>query len=209
MGKCALEGIIQMTREKTDKELIEEYTGGSEEAFKELVSRHMDNVYKFAYRYFNDKDKAEDAVQETFVKAWKNIRRFDTDRKFITWLFAIAKNTCLDILKKKTPAAFSKIEAEKEMDIAELVRDESPLPDELAENSIKKEAISAALEKMPADYRMVLFLRYNDHLKFREIAESLGESLNTVKSRHLRGIKMMKKLMESAHQKAGFGRISD
>ena len=183
--------------QKTDKELIEIYLGGDEAAFKELVSRHMDNVYKFTYRYFNDRDKAEDATQETFVKAWKNIKRFDTDRKLITWLFAIAKNTCLDILKKKTPATFSKIEAESEMDIADIVRDESPLPDELAEKSEEKEMISRVLQQMPADYRMVLFLRYNDHLKFREIAEALNESLNTVKSRHLRGLKMMKKLMEN------------
>lgn len=181
--------------EKTDKQLIEEYISGSESAFKELVSRHMGSVYKFAYRYFNDRDKAEDATQETFVKAWKNIRRFDTDRKFITWLFAIAKNTCLDMIKKKAPVPFSSIEAEKEMDIADLVRDESPLPDELVERKDVKIMIARALEKLPVDYRMVLFLRYNDHLKFREIAESLGESLNTVKSRHLRGVKMMKKLL--------------
>ncbi len=182
--------------QKTDKELITAYIGGDEEAFKELVSRHMDNVYKFTYRYFNDRNKAEDATQETFVKAWKNIRRFDTDRKFITWLFAIAKNTCLDIIKKKTPVAFSRLEAEKEMDIADLIQDESPLPDELAERSEKKEVISALLQRMPSDYRMVFFLRYNDHLKFREIAEALNKSLNTVKSRHLRGLKMMKKLIE-------------
>ncbi|HUX35562.1 MAG TPA: sigma-70 family RNA polymerase sigma factor [Candidatus Paceibacterota bacterium] len=183
--------------QKTDKELIENYLGGDEAAFKELVSRHMNNVYKFTYRYFNDRDKAEDATQETFVKAWKNIKKFDTDKKFITWLFAIAKNTCLDIIKKKAPTTFSKIEAESEMDIADMVRDESPLPDELAERSEKKEMVSRLLEQMPPDYRMVLFLRYNDHLKFREIAESLGESLNTVKSRHLRGLKMMKKLIGS------------
>lgn len=182
-------------KEKTDKELITAYIYGNDEAFKELVSRHMDNVYKFTHRYFNDKDKAEDATQETFVKAWKNIKRFDTDRKFITWLFAIAKNICLDILKKKTPAAFSKIEAEKEMDIADLIQDENPLPDELAERSENKKAIETILQKIPADYRMVLFLRYNDHMKFREIAEALDEPINTVKSRHLRGLKIMKKLM--------------
>ncbi len=182
--------------QKTDKELITAYIGGNEEAFKELISRHMTNIYKFTYRYFNDRDKAEDATQETFVKAWKNIKRFDTDRKFITWLFAIAKNTCLDILKKKTPVTFSKIEAEKEMDIADLIQDESPLPDELAERSEKKEAMSVLLQRIPSDYRMVLFLRYNDHLKFREIAEALGKSLNTIKSRHLRGLKIMKKLIK-------------
>lgn len=182
--------------QKTDKELITAYLGGDEEAFKELVSRHMNNVYKFTYRYFGDRDKAEDATQETFVKAWKNIKRFDVDRKFITWLFAIAKNTCLDMLKKKAPATFSKIEAEKKMDMADLIQDESPLPDELFERSEKKEMISAVLQRIPVEYRMVLFLRYNDHLKFREIAEALNEPLNTIKSRHLRGLKILRKLME-------------
>jgi RNA polymerase sigma-70 factor, ECF subfamily len=183
-------------KEKTDKELINGYLAGDENAFKELVSRHMSSVYKFTYRYFNDRDKAEDATQETFVKAWKNLKKFDTDKKFITWLFAIAKNTCLDMLKKKAPVSFSSVEFEKEMDMADLVRDESPLPDEIAERRDDKKQIERVLESLPVDYRMVLFLRYNDHLKFREIAESLGESLNTVKSRHLRGLKMMKKLME-------------
>lgn len=201
-------GFLKM-EQKTDKELISAYLAGDENAFREIVLRHMNVVYKFAYRYFGGRDDTEDATQETFVKAWNNIRRFDTDKKLITWLLAIAKNTCLDMLKKKTPVNFSKIEAEKEMDIADIIQDENPLPDEIFERKEKKESMSAILQKIPADYRMVLFLRYNDHLKFREIAEALEEPLNTVKSRHLRGIKILKKLMKHGwtHQIAGSNRI--
>lgn len=115
---------------------------------------------------------------------------------FKTWVFAIAKNTAIDFLKKKKMIPFSEFEnKEGENVITETLADSSPLPQELLERAEVAQMLSSAMDKLFPKYRMVLFLRYNDHFNFREIAESLGESLDTVKSRHRRALVMLKKLL--------------
>jgi len=82
--------------------------------------------------------------------------------------------------------------------ITETLADPSPLPHELLEKAGMAQVLNAAMEKLSPKYRMVLFLRYNDHFNFREIAESLGESINTVKSRHRRALIMLKNLLSES-----------
>jgi len=180
---------------KSDNQLVSEYLAGDETAFNEIVSRHVDAVYKFSYRYLKNSAEAEDIVQEVFLRVFKNIKKFDQSKKFLTWVLAITKNACLDILRKKKTATFSELEEETGVAHGETIPDLNALPDAVFENSELGRRLGEAMNKLPADYRMVLLLRYNDHLKFKEIGESLGEPLNTVKSRHLRGLKLLRKAL--------------
>lgn len=182
-----------------DNQLVLESLEGKEASFAELVSRHLSGVYKFAYRYVRDPADAEDVAQETFVRAWKHLKKFDTSKNLRTWLFTIAKNTALDMLKKKKPLAFSKItevESELESFLAPYVAS-GELPEIAVDQKFLKGDLDEALAKLPPAYRAVLALRYNEHLKFREIAATLGEPIDTVKSKHRRGLALLRNVLFS------------
>lgn len=183
----------------SDEKLAEAFLSGDQEAFAVLVERHLSLVYKFVYRYLRNGDDANDVTQETFIKTWKYLRKFDTTKKFTTWILTIAKNTALDFIKRKKPVLFSKIE-EGDGDLDAFLGPylEPPaLPvDVIARDHIKAD-LEAALDDIAPSYRMVLSLRYNDHLKFREIAEMLREPIDTVKSKHRRGLALLRRSLGS------------
>ena len=116
---------------------------------------------------------------QKLIKVWKNLRKFDKNKKFTTWIFQIAKNTCFDFLKKKKPI---------------LVSDFSSFEIPVEPAFLARLEINSLLEQLPLKYRLIMFLRYNDHFNFREIAEILEEPLNTIKSRHRRALIILKKL---------------
>jgi ABC-type antimicrobial peptide transport system permease subunit len=82
----------------TDADLILAACDGDDTAFNELVQRHVQSVYTFCLRYTGSKEDAQDAAQEAFVKAWRNLKKFDTKKSFRTWLFTIAKNSATGLL---------------------------------------------------------------------------------------------------------------
>lgn len=180
---------------QSDKELISNYFKGDEQSFAVLVGRYLDIVYKFTFRYLGNAGDAEDVTQEVFVKAWRHIKKFDPEKNFLTWLLAIAKNTAIDVLRKKKPMSFVDFEDENGLGLAEIVPDIADLPEDVFEKKELKIKVEAALAKLPPHYRMVIYLHYADHLNLSEIAESLGESVNTIKSRYRRGLLMLKKNM--------------
>ena len=183
--------------EMTDQELIAASCSHDEEAFAVLLGRHLDAVYWFAYRYVREREDANDIAQEAFVRAWKSLKTFDQSKNFKTWIFAIAKNAALDLLRKKKPLLFSRISEEEEALDAFLAPYASGegAPDAVFERLEMKANVAYALDKLPAAYRRVLTMRYHESLKFREIAEALGQPIDTVKSRHRRGVALMRKIM--------------
>jgi RNA polymerase sigma-70 factor (ECF subfamily) len=185
--------------ERSDLELVQAAREGSEPAFAELVNRYVRSVYKFAYGYVRTSVDAEDVAQETFVRAWKHLKKFDTSKNLKTWLFTIAKNTALDMLKKMKPLAFStitEVESELEAFLAPYIAS-GEIPETALDHKFLKEDMDGALAKLPPAYRAVIALRYNEQLKFREIAETLGEPIDTVKSKHRRGLMLLKGIFTS------------
>src|ERR1700733_2556258 len=96
--------------ELSDNDLVLQYRSGNKKAFEALVERYFAHVFNFITRYTSDQVAAEDIVQETFVKVWKNIKKFDETKNFKSWLFTIARNTSLDWLRKKKAVPFSSFE---------------------------------------------------------------------------------------------------
>jgi len=181
----------------SDEKLIVEYFKGNKKAFDFLVQRYLKPVYSFSYRYVGNYQQAEDIAQEVFLKAWRNLKKFDRKKSFKTWVFSIAKNTSIDWLRKKKSIPFSRFENEEKKNIIlEKLTDSSPLPDELFERNNLSRILTSAMTNLSTNYRMVLFLRYNDHFTFREIAETLEEPLNTVKSRHRRALVLLKNFLK-------------
>lgn len=188
--------------DQTDEELVASYVAGNEGAFAELVERHLKTVYSFVVRFVGSKEEAEDISQETFLKAWKNIRKYESKTsKFKTWILRIARNTAIDHLRKKKHIPFSQFSAKTESGddgaalFAETVPDTSPLPSELFATIENSEILAGALEQLSPEYREVLLLHYQSGLTFLEIGEALGEPQNTVKSRHHRALKTLRKVL--------------
>lgn len=182
--------------DKSDEQLVSDYLQGDEASLELLIQRYLKPIYSFAYRYVGGGQDAEDITQEVFVKAWRNIKKFDQSKSFKTWLFSIVKNSCIDFLKKKRTIPFSEFDTEDGGNlITDTLADPSPLPQELLERAGMARILDSAMEKLSPKYRMVLFLRYNDHFNFREIAESLGEPLHTITSRHRRALIKLKEIL--------------
>ncbi len=173
---------------------------GDDDAFVSLVRRYADGIYRFAYRYVRTGADAEDIAQETFVRAWRNLKTFDASKSFKTWLFTIARNAALDAIKKKKPFLFSQI-ADDDGALDALLAPHlgaQPSPEALFDRARTREDLARLLRALPPDYRTVLVMRYHGALKFREIAEALGEPIDTVKSRHRRGLAFLRKLLAGA-----------
>ncbi|MCH7598087.1 sigma-70 family RNA polymerase sigma factor [Patescibacteria group bacterium] len=190
---------------RLDEQLIEDYFKGDEASFELLVQNYLKPIYSFVYRYVDNVHDADDITQDVFVKVWRNLKKpvlslskgFNPKKgSFKTWIFAIAKNTAIDHLKKKKTIPFSEFENDKgENMITETLVDPSPLPNELLERVSVAQMLTSAMKKLSPKYEIILSLRYNNHFIFREIAESLGEPLHTIKSRHRRALIMLKKLL--------------
>lgn len=180
----------------SDNQLITQYFKGDGKALEVLIKRYLKSIYNLAFRFTNNQDAAEDIAQETFVKAWKNLKKFKKDRNFKTWLSTIAKNTALDFLKKKKSLPFSAFENENgDNTLLAQLADINPGPSEIFEKKNLAQGLNSAVEKLKPDYRRVLFLYYQGCFNLQEIADLTGESLNTIKSRHRRAIIQLKKLM--------------
>jgi RNA polymerase sigma-70 factor (ECF subfamily) len=180
----------------TDDHLISDYLEGDEQALAALVDRHLPAVYNFAFSLTHDAQTAEDVAQEAFVKAWKNIRRFIPTKNFQTWLFSIARNTAIDMLRKKKEVPFSSFENEAaENPFVAALADNSPSPRELLEKAEDAAYAQALLEGLGPLYRDVLKLRYESNLTFAEIGEILKRPLHTVKSQHRRALASLQRAL--------------
>lgn len=182
--------------DRSDEKLIADYLIGDEQSLELLIGQYLKPIYSFVSRYVGNRQEAEDITQEVFVRVWRNLNKFDQEKNFKTWIFSIAKNASLDHLKKKRAIPFSEFDqADGGNLVTDTLADPAPLPLALLEKADMAKMLNMAIEKLSPQYRMVLFLRYNDHFNFREIAESMKEPLHTIKSRHRRALIKLKELL--------------
>lgn len=180
--------------EKTDQQLISEYLEGNEKALTALVDRYLSDAYSFALKLTHDKQIAEDITQESFTKAWKNMRRFIPGNSFRGWLFTIIRNTAIDYLRKKKDIPFSSFETNV---FTETLSDAAPLPDELLARAEDREYLSILLRQLNPEYQEVLTLKNTSDLTFDEISKMVKRPLHTVKSQYRRGLIALRRLIEA------------
>ena len=182
----------------TDEQLVIDYLNGRIEAFDELVRRYLKPLFNYSFGLTGDRGSAEDAVQDCFYGAWRHLRRFDPQRSFKSWIYRIARNATLDILKKRRTVPFAAFDNDDGSNIlAETVSDPGPWPDELFDKADALRVLNEALRQLPMPFQEVIDLRHRDELAFREIAEVLDEPIDTVKSRYQRGLIRLKRLLSS------------
>ena len=186
----------------SDAELIEKFLKGDISAFNSLIGRWEKRLYNFILRYLGNRDEAKDLCQETFIRAYRNLKFLRDPQKFSTWMHQIALNTCRDHLKKcqrrntfslngfhnpEETAANPEIEMEKTT-----VSD----PDMAAQNRDARELLNKALQSIPEEQRVVIIMKEYQGLKFTEIAGALDISVNTAKSRMYYGLSALKKVFD-------------
>lgn len=176
-----------------DAQLVQDFIGGNHQAFNVLISRWQNKIHRFAYRYFASSDDAAEITQKTFIKAYQRLETLDDASKFGSWLYRIANNLCLDELKRAGRRKSTSLEALKTAPQTELASSAD-------EKLVRNEALvllHKALLQLPNDQRMVVIMKEYEGLTFREIAEILDESENTIKSRMYYGLRALKKTFDS------------
>lgn len=171
--------------ELSDELLVAQSLEKDERAFELLMQRYGPPLFKFIYRYFGDYDQACDIMQQVFLQLYLSLPKLDTKRPLKNWLFQVARNRCLDELRRKHPLHLSELENEEEEEekaVLSLIRDPRPLPEEIAEQHEQQAHLLAAIEGLPPNFRSVVYLRYTAQLSFSEIGKQLGIPETTAKT---------------------------
>ena len=172
-----------------ERELVTKAQSGDRNAFSELVRIHAQGVLNVIYRMCGNMQVAEDAAQETFIQAWLKLQSYRPQASLKNWLYRIAINTAIDMLRKEKRILPGEIE-----DLN--LRDSEPGPEMIAANSERAEVVQAAVLALPDASRAVLVLREFEGLSYQEIAESLEIPVGTVMSRLNYARKLLREKLE-------------
>ncbi len=188
----------------TDEELVGKAVSGDSIAFEQIVSKYEKLVYSICYRMFNNKEDAMDATQDTFIKIYKNMEKSIGKGSFKSWICTIATNTCLDELRKRSKKKTVSLDAHFNDDTDNVkmeIADTDPTPLDNVLNSESASVLKEAITALSEEDRAIIILRDIEGLSYDEIANTLGLSLGTVKSRLSRTRKkLQKKYLELLQQ---------
>jgi RNA polymerase sigma-70 factor (ECF subfamily) len=179
--------------EGLEARLVQASKSGDTAAYGELVRRHQDRVFNVCWRICGNRTEAEDLAQETFVKAFEAIGRFDGRARFYTWLFRIAANLAISAGRRERRAKTVSLDRgprlveQDEAPAGERLAAETPTPEEMAMDREAQKLVVSALAELDEEYRVVVTLRDLESLSYEEIAEVLELPVGTVKSRLHRG----------------------
>ena len=187
--KALIPGAAVREQLKTldDADVVAAFLGGEERAFQELVARYQTRLLNFIYRTIGDREKAEDLVQEVFIRVYRHIGRFDRSKKFSTWIYTIASNLAKNELRNRSRnplVLFQAIKKNWQDDDRPLqFEDTASRPDDLYRKRHLRELVEQSVAKLPAHHREVFVLRELEGKSYEEIAEITSCNLGTVKSR--------------------------
>jgi RNA polymerase sigma-70 factor, ECF subfamily len=171
----------------TDEVLIARFQDGDVQAFDTLVRRYKDQLLNYVYRFVGNRNDAEDLVQETFLRVYKNKHYYKEIAKFSTWVYTIAGNLAkTELRRRKRRKIFSVsnfVNEERDYDIPDLAKN----PESEVDGSLKDDIIQKAIEKLPSKFKEVILLRDVQGFAYEEISQILSIPLGTVKSRVNRG----------------------
>lgn len=169
--------------------LVEAARKGDIGAFEKLVKRYDRNVFRIAQHITQNREDAEDVVQDAFLKAYQNLAQFQGQSKFYTWLVRIAVNEALMRLRRRRPERMVSLDEDVKTDEDSMPRevaDWAPNPEQLYNQAELKDILGKTIQGLPPSFRMVFVLRDVEGLSTEETAEALNLSIPAVKSRLLR-----------------------
>ena len=171
--------------EVTDGVLAQQTLAGDQVAFEKLVQRYSNSLFNFISRFLNDYDAASDILQQVFTQLYISLPNLRTGEPLKAWLFQVARNRCLDELRRKRVIHFSELQSSNEdEDLSPLaiIPDNSPLPEDVAEHHDLQHILQEAIAELPPKFRAVVLLRYSAQLSFSEIGRTLHMPEATAKT---------------------------
>ena len=170
-----------------DAGVVTSFLAGEERAFDELVDRYQTRLVNFIYRTVGDRERAEDLVQEVFIRVYRHLHRFDRSKKFSTWVYTIASNLAKNELRNRSRnplVLFQTVRKNwQDEDRPLQFEDPSSRPDDMYRKRHLREVVEQSVAKLPEHHRSVFVLRELEGKSYDEIAEITGCNLGTVKSR--------------------------
>jgi RNA polymerase sigma-70 factor (ECF subfamily) len=182
----------------SDAELVRRCLAGDEGAYRELLGRYERQVYTLAMRMVRIREDAEDLTQETFVRMFGALERYDPSRPFPAWLLTIAARLSIDHLRRRRVKTIPLFRSEPGSDEEYVVdlRDPGIGPEEITEMREEERNAEALIASLPEHYRIVVVLRHQQDMSYEEIAEALRLPLGTVKARIHRARRLLKERLE-------------
>jgi RNA polymerase sigma-70 factor (ECF subfamily) len=170
-----------------DSGVVAAHLEGDRLAFGELVERYQNRLLNFVYRTTGDRERGEDLVQETFIRVYRHLHRFDQSKKFSTWIYTIASNLAKNELRNRSRnplVLFQTLMKNRDADTRPLEwEDNTYRPDDLFRKRHLKSQVDSAVDQLPEHHRTVFVLREMEGKTYEEIAEITSTNLGTVKSR--------------------------
>lgn len=164
----------------SDAELVQRCLAGDNAGFDLLVRKYQRQVYSLCYRMLGDADEAADAAQESFIKAYHALESFRRDAQFLTWMIRIARNACLDSVRRRAVRQADSIDDSES--VASDLPSDVPSPEQAVLRSETSRMLNQAVLGLPETYRAALVMFHFNGLSIKEIGEATGRPLGTVKS---------------------------
>jgi RNA polymerase sigma-70 factor (ECF subfamily) len=185
-----------MTANLSDEQIVEIAIAENPDAFGEIVKRWERKIFALCFGMLHAEEDARDAVQETFISAFRNLANFRGDAKVSSWLHRIAVNQCLTKHRRTKVRAESYLEDETESNQEIFALPESNLPSAIHEQDEKTRIIRQAVSSLPDELKQVIVMKEFQELTFQEISETLEMPLSTVKSRVYTALKQLRMKLE-------------
>ena len=180
-----------------DAAIIKQVQTGNSEAFRVLVERHSRGVFRLAYRLTGNEHDAEDVVQETFLRAFRNLKRFEARAAFGTWLHRIGANCALDLLRgRKQEAIVNEYPtSDHEESAIETIPADSPAPDAQVISGEIRETVVAAMASLSTTERSAFVLRHFEEMSIKDIGATLGLKDNATKNTIFRAVQKIRRIL--------------
>lgn len=196
----------------SDGVLAQQSLNGDQRAFEALIEQYRSLLFNAIYQILGDYDQSCDILQQVFLQLYLSLPTLKQDKSFRGWLLKVARNRCLDELRRKHAMPFSTLEVIEDEDEASLLlalSDPSPLPEEIAERHDLRSAIRRAIDDLPPRYRRVVLLRYAGQRSFAEIGQELSIPAATAKTHFQRAKVLLRAALSTemlSHQTPKKGR---
>jgi len=181
--------------EVSDVAVVGQVRTGNSDAFRTLVDRHSRAIFRLAYRMTRNEQDADDIVQETFLRAYRQIDHFEERSSFSTWLHRVAMNCALDSIRSRKRRDHQSSWNEEE-DPMDSIPSSEPAQDRLLMSAEVKARVSRALEQLTGNERTAFVLRHFEGMSIDEIGQTLGTQINATKNTIFRAVKKIRVALE-------------
>ena len=182
----------------SDEQLVHLALDGDRRAFERLVRRHQTGLVNHLFRQTGQRELAFDLAQEVFLKVYTALPRFNPKYRFTTWVYRIATNRAIDLMRRKTVPVCSLEETDHDVPRHSTLADGAPAPDEILVYTELQERLERAIEELPAEYRRLLLLRNRQHYRYDEIAWITDLPIGTVKNRIFRAREILRETLNDS-----------